>query len=533
MRRRFNTTGSCSCQRHYMVKLDKRLKKIKEDYVDEGCYFVINRGRQYGKTTTLRALAEYLKDDYAVISMDFQRMSTVDFTDEKTFVVSFIEYFEELISSNKETAKLFNAEAVQDLIGIKAQEKSSMKDMFRCFSRLCGISGKPVVLIIDEVDSASNNQVFIDFLAQLRAYYLDRENCPTFYSVILAGVYDIKNLKLKIRPDSEHQYNSPWNIAADFKIDMSFSATQIAGMLEEYEQDHNTGMDINKIAEEIYQYTSGYPYLVSAICKYLDEDLPEEEGFENPACAWSSEGIAQAVKSLLNANSNPLFGSMMRHISEYPDLKKMLYLMLFQGERVSYNPDNRIIELAHMFGYIVNDYGSVRVANRIFETRLYNLFLSEEELESAMSKVAKQNQSQFITGGKLDIEQVIKKFVEYFHDIYGDNDEKFIEAYGRKFFLLYLKPIINGTGNYYIEAQTRDAGRTDVVVDYLGEQSVIELKIWRGNEYNERGERQLAEYLDYFHQTKGYMISFNFNKKKEVGVKEIKIDGKTIVEAVV
>lgn len=85
------------------------------------------------------------------------------------------------------------------------------------------------------------------------------------------------------------------------------------------------------------------------------------------------------------------------------------------------------------------------------------------------------------------MEQVLGKFVEYFHDIYDENDEKFIEAYGRKFFLFYLKPIINGTGNYYIEARTRDAKRTDIVVDYLGEQFVIELKIWRGNEYNERG----------------------------------------------
>lgn len=178
----------------------------------------------------------------------------------------------------------------------------------------------------------------------------------------------------------------------------------------------------------------------------------------------------------MNANV-PLFGSMMRHISEYPDLKKMLYVMLFQGERVAYNPDHRTIELARMFGYVVNDHGIVRVANRIFETRLYNLFLSEEELESAMSKMAKRDQNQFIAEGKLDMVKVLEKFVEYFHDIYGENDEKFMEAYGRKFFLLYLKPIINGTGNYYIEAQTRDAKRTDLVVDYLGEQYVIELKI--------------------------------------------------------
>ena len=73
------------------------------------------------------------------------------------------------------------------------------------------------------------------------------------------------------------------------------------------------------------------------------------------------------------------------------------------------------------------------------------------------------------------------------------------------------KPIINGTGNYYLEAQTKDASRTDVIVDYLGQQFVVELKIWRGNEYNERGERQITEYLDYYHLDKGYMLSFNFN----------------------
>lgn len=113
--------------------------------------------------------------------------------------------------------------------------------------------------------------------------------------------------------------------------------------------------------------------------------------------------------------------------------------------------------------------------------------------------------------------RVLEKFVLHFSDIYGDNDEKFIEEYGRKFFLLYLKPIINGTGNYYIEAHTRDARRTDVIVDYLGEQFVVELKIWHGNEYHEGG----------------YLLSFNFNKEKEVGVREIRIGGKVIVEAVV
>ena len=164
---------------------------------------------------------------------------------------------------------------------------------------------------------------------------------------------------------------------------------------------------------------------------------------------------------------------------------------------------------------------------------MYDYFLSEEELANEISDFSRQNKNHFVKGKKLDMDRILERFVEHFTDIYGDNDEKFIETYGRKFFLLYLKPIINGTGNYYIEAQTRDARRTDVVVDYLGVQFVIELKIWRGNEYNERGEQQLTEYLDYYHLDKGYLLSFNFNQKKEVGVKELRIGDKIVVEAVV
>lgn len=530
--RYFNTEGSCKSNEHYMVHLDDRLEKIKKLYVDRKKYFVINRGRQYGKTTTLRALEEYLKDDYIVLSMDFQMMSTGDFVDEQTFVQSFIGYIEELVTSEKKSMQLISLEALRALGGLRRQEKKTMMDMFCHLSRMCEMTKKPIVLIIDEVDSASNNQVFIDFLAQLRGYYLDREKHPTFHSVILAGVYDIKNLKMKIRSNEEHQYNSPWNIAAEFRINMSFSADQIEAMLAEYEEDHQTGMHVKELAEEIYRYTSGYPYLVSAVCKYLDEVVPEQDGYENPADAWTTEGIAEAVGTLLKSNIT-LFDSMIKQIDLYQDLRDIIEQILYQGRKIPFSPAEKSINLGVMFGFLKEEDGHVAVANRIFEMYLLNMLIAQEAVRSDMFLYGQGSKNQFIAGRCLDMNLVLKKFAEHFSDVYGGNDEKFIEAYGRKLFLLYLKPIINGTGNYYIEAQTRDAKRTDIVVDYLGEQFVIELKIWHGNEYNERGERQLAEYLDYFHQEKGYMISFNFNKKKEIGVKELRIEGKTIIEAVV
>lgn len=83
--------------------------------------------------------------------------------------------------------------------------------LFDCFSRWCTKSKKPIVLMIDEVDSAADHQVFLDFLSQLRGCYIDRDEVPAFRSVILAGVYDIRHMKQKFRPEEEHRYNSPWN----------------------------------------------------------------------------------------------------------------------------------------------------------------------------------------------------------------------------------------------------------------------------------------------------------------------------------
>ncbi len=529
MKRYFNTEGICKPDRHYMVRLDDRIAQIKKRYIDKGSYFVINRGRQYGKTTTLWALEEYLKDEYLVLSMDFQKISNASYENENLFAGAFIRQMLELLKDRRDLQKILenlSKTAAQSGTGI------TMDKLFAALSNLCGAANKPVVLLIDEVDSASNNQVFLDFLALLRGYYLDRDNTPAFHSVVLAGVYDIKNLKLKIRPESEHKYNSPWNIAANFNLRMDFSAKQITSMLQEYEDENHSGMDVEAVAECIFNYTSGYPYLVSKICKLIDEEILEMDEFDSMADAWSKKGIEEAVKKILNEKT-PLFDSMMKQLDQFSNLRKMLEDIIYQGKRIPYSPDVDAVNIGVMFGFLKEENGGVAIANRIFEMRLLNMFITKEASESEAYRYGQRDPNQFISDGRLDMDMVLQKFVEYFNDIYSDNDERFIEEYGRKFFLLYLKPIINGTGNYYIEARTRDAKRTDVIVDYKGEQFIVELKIWHGNEYNERGEEQLAGYLDFYHQQKGYLLSFNFNKNKKSGMKQMQVGDKLIVEAVV
>ena len=390
----------------------------------------------------------------------------------------------------------------------------------------------PVVLMIDEVDSATNNQVFLDFLAQLRDGYISREtdDIPAFQSVILAGVTDIKHLRSKIRPEEAHKVNSPWNIAADFNIDMSLSEDGIKGMLDEYEADHQTGMDTAAIAKSIRAYTNGYPFLVSRICQLIDEDVSKTM---NPAEAWTGRGIDEAVKLLL-AENNTLFQSLTRNLNNYPELKASIRSILMEGTKLTWNPDQEDIVQMQMYGLIRNDSNTVRIANRIFETRLYNLFLSDEELKNnVFAREGELAKNQFITDGKLNMRLILERFIVTYTQIYGPLEDRFKEKDGREQFLLYLKPIINGTGNYYIEAQTRDQTRTDVIVDYLGQQYIIELKIWRGPRYNADGEKQIKEYLDYWNLNTGYMLSFNFNRNKEQGVKRVRIGDKVLFEGTV
>lgn len=534
MPKTFNVTADCKPELHYMVSLEKRLIEIKK-LVDDGAYFTVNRARQYGKTTTLRALDRYLRKDYYVVSLDFQTFGNAKFKDENTFSASFAASFLRVLRRNTPSQTPGWTEAVAQLQkGLEGNAGCfELKELFECLSDLCAAADKPIVLIIDEIDSATNNQVFLDFLAQLRAYYIDRDIQPAFQCVILAGVYDVKNLKRKIRSEEAHKFNSPWNIATDFNIDMSFSQNEIARMLCDYESDYHTGMQTEQMAQWLYDYTSGYPFLVSKLCKLIDEEIFGKDYFDTRNKAWTKAGFMEAVKMLLT-EKNTLFESLSEKLSAYPELYSMLRSLLFTGKSISYNFYEPAVNIASMFGFVKNQDGVLAVANRIFETWLYNLYLSAAEIQDPELYTASiQDKNQFLTNGYLNMRLVLEKFVQHFHELYGNSDERFIEEEGRKYFLLYLRPIINGTGNYYVEARTRGLRRTDIIVDYRGEQHIIEMKIWRGDEYNKRGEKQLISYLEEYHQKKGYLISFNFNKKKQIGVREIIIEDKTLIEAVV
>ncbi|MCQ2218703.1 MAG: AAA family ATPase [Paludibacteraceae bacterium] len=515
MAKEFNTTGSCNPERHYMVNIDDKLAKIRE-LVDKGKYFTINRARQFGKTTTMNFLFNSLSDEYLVYQISFESDGDL-FESKPEFCHGLAMKLSRMPFTTEEQSNYWRNHS----------NCANLDEFSVVVSDFCKSQGKKVILMIDEVDKSTDNQLFLNFLGMLRNKYLDRDKNgmdSTFYSVILAGVYDVKNLKLKIRNDEERKYNSPWNIAVRFNVDMTLSAEGIKGMLDEYESDYHTGMDTKLIADEIRRMTSGYPFLVSYICSLIHEEFCGD---------WSVEGIKKAVKWIV-VNNSTLMDDLSKNIENYPDLKKMLEGILLHDKEYLFEPDVPAIRLGNMFSFIKNDEtGHVAIHNLIFEQKLYNYFMAEQLLKEETN--FSTNRSIFVSGGKLNMPLVIERFKDLLEAENKSCDEEFLEKQGRLLFLCFLKPIINGTGFYYVEPQTRNDGRMDIVVTYGGEEFIIELKIWRGMKYETKGEIQVSEYANVRGLKKAYLITFSFLKEKVVQIEPEwkRVNGVDVYEGII
>ncbi|MGL5353970.1 MAG: AAA-like domain-containing protein [Clostridium sp.] len=520
MNKRFNTTGVCVHRKHYMVDISNKLKEIKE-LIDNEFYFTINKPRQYGKTTTLSELNDLLKNEYLVINISFEGIGDTVFENEREFSNKFLKIMSKSLK--------FRDKEESDRLSNLSKNVSDFEETSEVITEFIDGAKKEVVLFIDEVDKSSNNQLFLSFIGMLRNKYLEREvgRDYTFKSVILVGVYDVKTLKLKLREPEQSKYNTPWNIAIDFNVDMSFSEKEISTMIEEYSEINNIAMDKECISGEIYFFSEGYPFLVSRICQIIDEKINVDN--KNP---WTKEDVQKAVKIILE-EKNTLFDSLIKNLENYEELYKYIEEILIDGIDKSYNTYNPIIELGTIHGYFKNRNGKVDVSNKIFKELIYNYMVSK--LENTYSKMDGYNfKGQFLQlNGGLDIEKILKKFQQFMKEQYSSKDAEFIEHHGRLLFLAFIKPIINGVGFDFKEVQVSKEKRLDLVITYNSFKYIIELKIWRGQKYNEEGIIQLCDYLDIHGLDKGYLLIFNFNKKKEFKEERLEIKGKDIFEVFV
>ncbi len=520
MKRKFNETGLCVQNKHYMVDMNETVMEIFEGFIEHGEYFSILGGRQFGKTTTIDLLSKIIRkrNDYLLIETSFEGIGDNIFDNEKTFSKGFLKilyYDTELL--DKELAEEFNnaSEQVEDF-----------KSLSKFISDFAKSKQAKVVLIVDEVDKSSNSQIFLHFLGMLRDKYLSRNKKRdfTFHSVVLAGVHDIKTIKAQSLSNKTTSLNSPWNIAAELNVDLSFKAYKIETMLNDFLTE-NTNVDIAKkeISEKLFYYTNGYPYLVSKMCKIIHEDIIKKREDKN----WYLKDVETAFKIITYAGyTTTLFDSNAKNLQNNKSLYRFIYEILFGNREKSFVINDQLVYLSKTYGLIKNENGKCKIHNPIFNQRIYDLILSIIDNSGNFKTIYPHDE--YYKNRDIDLEYILLRFQNFFKENYSHTDKKFIEREGRLIFLSYLQPIINGKGYVFKEPTVGNERRMDLVVTYNEKIYIIELKIWRGEKYHQKGITQLSEYMDTCSLKKGYLLIFNFNKNKEFKNEIIKINNKEI-----
>jgi hypothetical protein len=505
-----------------MGDMSEKLDRIME-IVTRGDYFTINRPRQYGKTTVMYLLEKRLEKDkdYLAIDVSFEDIDTPTYETHRQFISTILDILSQRLTFKQE-------KELTDLIE-KNKTISNFNRLSTFFTEMIVKSGRKVVFMIDEVDKASNNQLFLDFLGMLRKKYLMRNEGKdySFHSVILTGVHDIKSLKAKIRRGEKRMYNSPWNIAVDFEVDLSLFPDEIASMLEEYVNERHVKIDVSFFAEKLFYFTSGYPFLVSYLCKLIDEKiLPLKSKKE-----WKPEYLVEAVQiALMKDNTN--FETLIKNLENNSDLYDFVFKIIMNEREFSYNPDNSIIRFGELYGILRGEGGRARIHNRLYEQRIYNYMASKMET-SGHIKFDHVSTSYIREDGTLDIKKAVLKFQEFMKEQYSAKDTDFLERNGRLLFLAFIRPIINGIGFDFKEVQVSEEKRLDIVITFKNKKYIIELKIWRGENYHREGLRQLCDYLDRQHETTGYLLVYDIRKQSgSTGKWEtITMEGKEIFAA--
>jgi hypothetical protein len=79
---------------------------------------------------------------------------------------------------------------------------------------------------------------------------------------------------------------------------------------------------------------------------------------------------------------------------------------------------------------------------------------------------------------------------------------------------------------HFITSKVKHRCPADGSGSYGKQEFIIELKIWRGEEYRKSGYRQLADYLNSRRAKEGYLLTFDFRKEsnKTPGEEWINID---------
>jgi hypothetical protein len=468
--RYFNTSGPNIIKEHYTLMRPQLIEEGLEK-VQKNRYFTIWAPRQTGKSTYFRLLANRLETEgYRVAYVNFENFKEASLKDF-------------LIRLNNHLTQYWGVTFKETTLAAVFEQIERLKDV-------------KLVLIIDEVEGI-NPEFFGQFLHSIRNAYHSRTE-HALKSVVLVGVSNI----VGVVQDNA----SPFNIADNLNVPY-FTNEETLELLGQHETETGQLFDPS-VKKKISDITANQPGLVNGFARQLVQDYPKEPIITyNQYLKVESWYLTEAI----DKNISNIVNKAQKH-------RTFVERLLFTEEKIPFQIHRPVIKELYVNGIISRDEeGFVAFRVPIYRKCLYSVFYPYMNGEGNRIRGHTDIDSFILPNTKLDIEKIINSYKEYakrkgFRFFREKNEEgaymSLKEAALMYSFDTYISALmILVGGKTYLEPSVA-LGRSDMIINALGHEYVVETKVYSDTVQFAEGKTQLAYYIKSLNLTTGIYLVF-------------------------
>ena len=501
--RRFNTEGPVRPEDHYAVPPLARMD-VEEllGLVRGKRYFVLHAPRQTGKTSALIALRDYLNGgaagDFRCVNVNVE-VAQVARDDVARGVRAILS---SLASSARFLGDDYPDQVWPDVLA-KAGPEDAIKELL---DRWCTANPTPLVLLVDEIDSLVGDTL-LSVLRQLRAGYEQRpEGFPQ--SVVLCGVRDIRDYRIRSSAGEVVSGGSPFNVAAKSLRLGDFTEAETRALAGQHTEETGQGFTAAAL-DAVWTQTRGQPWLVNALCAGACFD--HKAGRDRSRTIGEND-IYAAREDLILSRRTHL--DQLAHKLEEERVRRIIEPILSGGEA---QHEVRDLEYLRDLG-LIDGSEPPRMANPIYAE------VVPRELGYVLQSSLDQQPAWYVDGaGGLDMAKLLTAFRTFFREHsehWLGRFEDYPEAGPQLILQAYLQRVVNGGGRIEREYGL-GRGRTDLLVLWprepgqpseLWERFVVECKVLRDSDRKslagtvERGVEQTLGYMEKCGAREGHLV---------------------------
>jgi len=470
-------------------------------------YFVLHAPRQTGKTSTLLALREYLNKQgrYVCVYANVESGQAFRNNVEKVVEAFIMELADRLATVVREAwPEELAAEIIKDT---KAQSLNHY------ITQVCARLGRPLVLLIDEIDSLVGDSL-VSILRQMRAGYDKRpERYPQ--SIILCGVRDVRDYRIVLSNQDIITGGSAFNIKAESLRMGNFTREEIRALFNQHTAETGQLFD-EGCYDMIWTATEGQPWLVNALGYEVTMKIKENR---DRSVRIIPEMIYRAQEQIIYRRDTHI-DILIDKLRE-PRVKRIIEPILAGSENTEEMLKDDDLQYVEDLGLIVRE-KPVRIANAIYREVI------PRELTWTKQQLLVQQSSWYINeDNTINMPKLLAEFQAFYRENAEAWDRHFDyrEAGPQLLLQAFLQRVVNG-GGYIDREYGLGMKRTDLLIrkpltDHYGgpvQKIFLELKIRRGALETEIESAlvQSYNYLERLHGelNEGHIIIFDRDSNK-------------------